>query len=93
MDCPGHTFTSHHCAHCYCSSDLSSSDIFIPPHLMLKKIITSINMAIVTLLLIPFYFLIIGIAYMIHKLVAKKNRSDGTFWKSFQITNDFTSPY
>lgn len=60
---------------------------------MLKKIIIVINMTVVSILLIPFYICIIGIAYTLHKLTQKERRSKNTFWKSFTITSDFSSPY
>ncbi|QQS44405.1 hypothetical protein IPM65_02290 [Candidatus Roizmanbacteria bacterium] len=60
---------------------------------MLKKLIIAINMSIVTIILVPFYFLIIGAAFLIHIATRKKRISDQSFWEPFQITSDFTSPY
>lgn len=93
MDCPGNPFACDHCIDRYCSSDLPGADIFIPTHLMLKKLIMAINMAVVTIVLIPFYICIIGIAYILHKLTQKKSVSKNTCWESFTITSDFSSPY
>lgn len=50
-------------------------------------------MSIVTILLVPFYVLIIGLAFLIHSMIRKQTKPKQSFWKPFQITSDVTSPY
>jgi len=63
----------------------------------MKKIVNKINNVFIKVVLIIFYFLIIGLAALIYRLLKKEKKQTESYWQDFPQEkpdiNYFRSPY
>ncbi len=60
---------------------------------MIKNLGKKINNIFITGVLTLFYFLIIGIAYLLKLLIHRKKENTSTYWGKVKNIHDFSSPY
>jgi hypothetical protein len=58
----------------------------------LRKVVKQINQVFVNFVLIIFYFLGLGLAFLIYRLTKKKEKNQVSYWNK-EVTQQFSSDY
>lgn len=76
----------------YCSSNISGSYLYLP--IDMKKTVKKVNRFFISIVLIIFYFVFIGISNLLLRLfsLASKKEKQDTYWKKFK-QEKFDSDY